>query len=53
MFFKVFHEMSHTTEAFVIVITLCAIYLHLTYSQSISHKAPAFLTTLGILVDKI
>jgi len=48
-FARIFHEMSYTTEAFIWVITLCAIYLHLKYSQSIAHKAPAFLTTLGIL----
>jgi hypothetical protein len=46
---RIFHEMSYTTEAFICVITLCAIYLHLKYSPSIAHKAPAFLTTLGIL----
>ena len=28
----VFHEMSYTTEIFIGVITLCAIYLHLKYS---------------------
>jgi hypothetical protein len=41
--------MSFTTAVFIVVITLCAIYLHLHHSQNISHKAPAFLTTLGIL----
>lgn len=46
---RIFHEMSYTTEGFIGVITLCAIYLHLRYSPSIAHKAPAFLTTLGIL----
>jgi hypothetical protein len=49
MLFKVFQEISPTTGVFVGVITLCAVYLHLTYSQSIAYKAPAFLTTLGIL----
>jgi ABC-type transporter Mla subunit MlaD len=46
---RIFHEMSYTTEGFIGAITLCAIYLHLKYSPSIAHKAPAFLTTLGIL----
>src|ERR1700720_1264883 len=41
--------MSSTTEAFIGIITIFAIYLHLKYSPSIAHKAPAFLTTLGIL----
>jgi len=45
----IFEEMSSTTEAFIGIITIFAIYLHLKYSQSIAHKAPAFLTTLGIL----
>ena len=45
--------MSYTTEVFIAVITLCAISLHLKYSQSIAHKAPAFLTTLGILATFI
>jgi hypothetical protein len=49
MLFKVFHEMSFSTAIFIVVITFCAIYLHLKHSQSIAHKAPAFLTTLGIL----
>jgi ABC-type transporter Mla subunit MlaD len=46
---RIFHEMSYATEVFIGVITLGAIYLHLKYSQSIAHKGPAFLTTLGIL----
>jgi hypothetical protein len=50
---RIFYEMSPTTEGFIGVITLCAIYLHLRYSQSIAHKAPAFLTTLGILATFI
>ena len=41
--------MSPTIELFIGLITLCAIYLHLKYSQPTAHKAPAFLTTLGIL----
>ena len=45
----IFHQMSYTTEIFIGIITLCAIYLHLKYSESIAHKAPALLTTLGIL----
>jgi exonuclease VII small subunit len=49
MLAQVINEMSFTTKAFIFPITLCAIYLHLKYSQSIAHKAPAFLTTLGIL----
>jgi hypothetical protein len=49
MFAKIFYEMPYLTRVFITVITLCAIYLHLKYSQSIAHKAPAFLTTLGIL----
>jgi len=49
MLSKVFHEMSPTTEVFIGLIALCAIYFHLKYSQSIAHKAPAFLTTFGIL----
>lgn len=49
MLARIFHEMSVTTAVFITVISLCAIYLHLKYSQSIAHKAPAFLTTLGIL----
>jgi ABC-type transporter Mla subunit MlaD len=49
MFSKVFHDMSPTTEVFICLIALCAIYLHLKYSPSIAHKAPAFLTTFGIL----
>jgi len=53
MLSKVFQEMSLTTQVFIGVITLCAIYLHLKYSQSIAHKAPAFLTTLGILATFI
>jgi ABC-type transporter Mla subunit MlaD len=53
MLSKVFQEMSFTTQVFIGVITLCAIYLHLKYSQSIAHKAPAFLTTLGILATFI
>jgi hypothetical protein len=40
---------SYTTAIFIAVISLCAIYLHLKHSPSIAHKAPAFLTTLGIL----
>jgi ABC-type transporter Mla subunit MlaD len=47
--FTIFREMSYTTAIFIVVITLCAIYLHLNHSQNIAHKAPAFLTTLGIL----
>jgi hypothetical protein len=49
MFVKVVHEISFATEVFITIITLCAIYLHLKYSQSIAHKGPALLTTLGIL----
>ena len=49
MIVAIFHKMSSTTAFFIIVITFCAIYLHLKYSQSIAYKAPAFLTTLGIL----
>ncbi len=49
MLATVFHQMSYTTEIFIGVITLCAIYLHLKYSLSIAHNGPAFLTTLGIL----
>jgi ABC-type transporter Mla subunit MlaD len=45
----VLHEMSYTTEVFIAVITLCGLYFHLKYSEAIAHKAPAFLTTLGIL----
>src|SRR5215831_4845570 len=45
----IFHEMSRTTEIFIGIIAACAVYLHLKYSQTIAHKAPAFLTTLGIL----
>src|SRR5262249_2565486 len=53
MLSKAFQEMSLTTQVFIGVITLCAIYLHLKYSQSIAHKAPAFLTSLGILATFI
>src|SRR5205807_2847815 len=49
MLAQVINEMSSITEIFIGIITLCAICLHLKYSQSIAHKAPAFLTTLGIL----
>jgi hypothetical protein len=49
MLATIFHEMSRTTATFIVVITFCAIYLHLKHSPSIAHKAPAFLTTLGIL----
>jgi hypothetical protein len=49
MIATIFHKMSFTTAIFIVVITLCAIYLHLKHSQSIAQKAPAFLTTLGIL----
>src|SRR6516164_11385286 len=45
----VLHEMSYTTEVFIAVITLCGLYFHLKYSEAIAHKAPPFLTTLGIL----
>jgi hypothetical protein len=45
----IFHGMSSCTSTFIIIITLCSIYLHLKYSPSIAYKAPAFLTTLGIL----
>jgi hypothetical protein len=45
----IFHEMSYTTRSFIGVITLCAIYLHLKNFRNTAHKAPAFLTTLGIL----
>ena len=49
MLAQIFQQMSCTTEIFMGAISLCAIYLHLRYSPSIAHKAPAFLTTLGIL----
>jgi ABC-type transporter Mla subunit MlaD len=49
MLAKIFHEMSFTTAVFIAVITLCAISLHLKYSQPIAHKGPALLTTFGIL----
>ncbi len=52
-FSEVFQEMSPTTAVLIGLITLCAIYLHLKYSQSIAHKAPAFLTTLGILAKRL
>src|SRR5215469_9991846 len=45
----IFRELSYTTQIFLGIVTVCAIYLHLRYSPSIAHKAPAFLTTLGIL----
>src|SRR6516162_4834450 len=40
MIATIFHKMSFTTAIFIVVITLCAIYLHLKHSQSIAQKAP-------------
>src|SRR5215472_4336165 len=48
-FAAAFHQMSPTTATFIGIITVSAICFHLKYSQSIAHKAPAFLTRLGIL----
>jgi hypothetical protein len=45
----IFHQISSTTQVFIGFITLCVVYFQLKYSESIAHKAPAFLTTLGIL----
>jgi ABC-type transporter Mla subunit MlaD len=47
--FTIVHELSYATKIFISLITLCAIYFHLYHSQNVAHKAPAFLTTLGIL----
>ena len=49
MIATILQKMSLTTAIFIVIIIICAIYLHLKHSQSIAHKAPAFLTTLGIL----
>jgi hypothetical protein len=49
MFATVFSQMSNTTASFIGIIAFCAIYLHVKYTPSIAHKAPALLTTLGIL----
>ena len=49
MLLEFFMKCLTLLQGFIGVITLCAIYLHLRYSPSIAHKAPAFLTTLGIL----
>src|SRR5215467_975578 len=49
MFATAFHQMSSITATFIGIITIFVIYFHLNYSHSTAHKAPAFLTTLGIL----
>jgi len=49
MLSRIISDMGFATEGFIIAITLSAIVFHIKYSQSIAHKAPAFLTTLGIL----
>lgn len=49
MLTKVMTMMNPLTVGFIGVITMFALYFHCCYSQTIAHKAPAFLTTLGIL----
>ena len=53
MLSTIFHEMSFTTVTFIVVISLCAIYLHLKYSQSIAHKAPAPMSREHIVVREV
>ena len=53
MLSTIFHEMSFTTVTFIVVISLCAIYLHLKYSQSIAHKAPAPMSREHIVIQEV
>ncbi len=49
MWLEIFSKMSVETVSFVIVILLFNIYFHIRFTPENSQKAPAFLTTLGIL----
>jgi len=46
---KIIYDMNPITMGFIGVIVLFALYFHLTYTSATIHKAPAILTTLGIL----
>ena len=43
------HSMSMETQLFIAVIALFTVVFHIRYSAAVVHKAPAILTTLGIL----
>lgn len=46
---KMLYSLNSETQAFLVLIAIFALLFHATYTHSTADKAPAFLTTLGIL----
>ena len=49
MWFEAFVNMNAETQFFIIIILLFNAFFHIYFTPTNAHKAPAFLTTLGIL----
>ena len=45
----ILYELGQETQFFIVTIVVFTLIFHITYSSSTAEKAPAFLTTLGIL----